>query len=231
MYKRWGHNLKFLTTEFSNQAIKFRLSSSFSCGWWWGGVGCGGMNECDIKLAKLTGYIVPRGQYRGQRATKLLAVHLKLSSNSNPSFSAAQPIKIWHYSTHIQNMSVHLQYLPHLQCQRSGSLVLVWTHVLRSANSSSNHTWRYNMQRMSSSTWRGCCRRAEARGQRSRHMEVMNVVSWWGGGHVHVLMWLFTLMNSSLEPLTGQICTQWAERDTAHLPKWLKSRGTILPAY
>lgn len=56
----------------------------------------GGGDECDIKFAKLTvAYIVtmtnpqywdPWGQYRGQRPTKILAVHFKLSSNSNPSF-------------------------------------------------------------------------------------------------------------------------------------------------
>lgn len=91
LYNRWDDNFEFVTTKFSNHTIKFRSSSSFSSGWWWWWG-----NECDIKFAELTvGYIVtmtnpqywdPWGQYRGQRATKLLAVHFKLSSNSNPSF-------------------------------------------------------------------------------------------------------------------------------------------------
>lgn len=97
MYNRWGDNLKF------HQILKshHQIQVSFIIFMWVVvvvvGVGWGGMNVT-LSLLSWRLIILSPGV---KRATKLLAVHLKLSSNSNPSFSAAQPVKIWPYSTHI----------------------------------------------------------------------------------------------------------------------------------
>lgn len=74
-------------------------------------------------------------------------------------------------------MSVHLQYLPHLQCRQLGTLAL----GRRYTKSSINHTRSYNMQRMRSSMLSRCCRRNEAGALLRTHVdyEPGDQMGWW----------------------------------------------------
>lgn len=124
-------------------------------------------------------------------------------------------------------MSVHLQYLPHLQCQQLGTLAL----GRRYTKSSINHTRSYNMQRMRSSMLSRCCRRNEAGALLRTHVdyEPGDQMGWW----THYLQSWNLIYFCRAPLLTGcsllqgqaKICTQWAETNAARFPKWHKARS------
>lgn len=67
-----------------------------------------------------------------------------LQSDFLLSISTGRPIKIWQCSVRIENMSVHLQYLKHLQRRRLCTVVCVWMWM-RYASSSQNWETTYRI--------------------------------------------------------------------------------------